>query len=76
MAASILPGLLQNLVYPAALTTFGLIENAYILEGQIKDVKDDLEGQIREMKGDMKVMKDDVSGLLRHQTDLGTTDMA
>ena len=55
---------------------FGLIGNAYILGGQIKDVKDDLGGQIREMKGDMKDMKGDIRGLLRRQQELETQDMA
>lgn len=66
---------LQSLVYPAALTAFGLVGNAYILGGQIKNLKDDLEGQIHEMKGDMKEMKGDVRGLIRRQTELAIHDM-
>ena len=60
---------LQTLAYPAALTACGLIGNAYILGGQIKDVKDDLGGQIHDMKGDMKDMKDDIRDLIRRQTE-------
>lgn len=67
---------LQHLVYPAALTMFGLIGNAYILGGQIKDVKDDLGGQIKDMKGDMKDMKNDIRGLIRRQQELENHDMA
>ena len=29
------------------------------------DVKDDLEGQIKDVKGDMKELKDDIRGLIR-----------
>lgn len=63
-------------MYSAALTAFGLIGNAYILGGQIKDVKDDLGDQIHEMKEDMKEMNDDVRGLIRRQTELEIHDMA
>ena len=63
-------------MYPAALTAFGLVGNAYILGGQIKDVKDDLGGQIHEMKGNMKEIKDDIKGLIRRQTELEVQDMA
>ncbi len=65
---------LQNLVYPAALTAFGLVGNAYILGGQIKDVKDDLGGQIKELRGDMKEIKGDIRGLIRRQTELEIHD--
>ena len=71
---------LQHLVYPAALTMFGLIGNAYILGGQIKDVKDDLGGQIKDVKDDLggqiREMKGDIRGLLRRQQELETHDMA
>ena len=78
---------LQTLAYPAALAACGLIGNAYILGGQIKDVKDDLGGQIKDVKddlggqikdvkGDMKEMKDDIRGLIRRQTEREVHDMA
>ena len=41
----------SNLVYPAALTAFELVGNAFVLGGQIKDARDDLTGQINEIKG-------------------------
>lgn len=55
---------------------FGLIGNAYILGGQIKDVKDDLGGQIHELKGDIKDMKNDIRGLIRRQLELEVHNMA
>ena len=67
-------------MYPAALTAFGLIGNAYILGGQIKDVKEDLGGQIKDVKDDLggqiHEMKDDIKGLIRRQTELEVHDMA
>ncbi len=38
-------------VYPAALTAFGLVGNVYILANHVKDVRDDLGGQIKKKKG-------------------------
>jgi len=63
-------------VYPAALTAFGLVGNAYILGNQIKDVKDDLGGQIQEMRGDMKDVKRGVEGLTARQTEMELHDMS
>lgn len=48
----------------------GLIGNAYILGRQIKDVKDDLRGQIHHLREDMKYMKDDIRDLTRRQIKL------
>ena len=49
---------LTSLVYPAALMMLGLVGNAYILGGQIKDVRDDLRddigGRIQEVKLEVK----------------------
>lgn len=67
---------LQSLVYPAALTAFGLVGNAYILGGLIKDLKDDLGGQFKEMKGDIKEIKHDIRGLIRRQTEREIHNMA
>lgn len=67
---------LTNLVYPAALTAFGLAGNAYILGNQIKDVRDDLGGQIKEIKGDLKAVKRDIKGLIARQTELELHDMS
>jgi len=47
------------------LTVFGLIETAYILGGQIKDIK-----------GDLKEMKHDIRGLIRRQTELKMQNIA
>ena len=43
---------LTELVYPLAWTALGIIGNAYIVGGQLKDLKDDLSGQMKEIKGD------------------------
>ena len=73
---TILSSVLINLVYPAALTTFGVIGNSYILGGQIEGLKDGLGAQIHEMKGDLssirgdlRDMRDDIKDLSRRQTD-------
>ena len=64
-------------MFPAALTAFGVIGNAYTLGGRIDEIKDDLRGQfqeikrdIQEMRRDLKEMKDDVRGPIRCQTEL------
>ena len=45
-------------MYPAALTALGLVGHAYILGGQIEDVRDDLRddlgGRIQEVKLEIK----------------------
>lgn len=63
-------------MYPAALTAFGLIGNAYILGNQIKDVRDDLGGQIKEMRGDLKEVKHDIKSLTARQTAMELHDMS
>ena len=67
---------LNNLVYSAALTAFGLVENAIILGNQIKDVKDDLGVQIKELKADVKEVRHDIKGLIARQTALKLHDMS
>lgn len=95
MAAPILPGrkflsqsswslliclsVLTNLIYPATLTLIGLIGNAYILGGQVKEVKDDLQGMksdLQWVKSGLQGVKSDVEALLARQTDIGRRDMS
>ncbi|KAL9127361.1 MAG: hypothetical protein Q9217_003751 [Psora testacea] len=42
----------------------------------IKDVRDDLGGQIKEMKGDLKEVMRDIKGLTAGQTELKLHDMS
>ncbi|KAL8931200.1 MAG: hypothetical protein Q9211_007151 [Gyalolechia sp. 1 TL-2023] len=69
MSRPVFSNMLQPLLYPAALTAFGVVCNVYILSGEVKDVRD-------EWKGDIKSVKDDVKGLLRRQTELEVQHMA
>lgn len=65
-----------NVVYPAALTAFGGIGNAYILGGQIKDLGEDLGGQIREMDRDFNEVKNEIKSLRARLTDMKIHDMS
>ncbi len=71
---------LQNLVYPAAITASGIAGNAFILGGQIKGIREDVTDQLKEVKEDIKEqvkdVKDDIRELLHRQTELEIHDMA
>ena len=77
----------QTVIYPAVLTTLGIVGNAVILGGQIKELRDDLRkeiGELRadvrkiigELRADVRGVKADTLDLLRHQTDLERQDTA
>lgn len=71
---------LQNLGYPAALTTFGIISNAYILGGQIKQVEHDLGALIDKVERHLGARIDKIdhkiTDLIRRQTEFEIQDMA
>ena len=51
-------------VYPAILTGFGVAGNAYILEGQLRETKEDLRGQKSrdDLEGQLQELSDDLVG--------------
>ena len=54
---------------------FGLLGNFYLLGGQIEDMKDDIGDQIQEAKGNIKDIRNDITGLMRLQTELEINDI-
>lgn len=67
---------IRKLVYPAALTAFGVGGNAYILGNQIRGIKDDLRSLIKEMKADLGDMKHDIRRLTARQTEMELHDIS
>ena len=63
-------------MYPAALTAFGLAGNSYFLGNQIKDVRDELGGHIKELNDDVKDVKHDVQYLKVRRIEMKLHDMA
>ena len=59
-------------MYPTALLVFGLLGNAYIVEGRIKEVKDDL----KVLKNNIKGLKTSVDGLVARQDNMDQIDMS
>lgn len=53
----------MNLNYPAALTAFGISGNAYVLEGQVKEAKDQLMNEMMQMNGDVREVKKEIKAL-------------
>ncbi|KAL8932668.1 MAG: hypothetical protein Q9211_006183 [Gyalolechia sp. 1 TL-2023] len=62
-------GMLRHLVYPGIMAAFGIVGNAVILGGQMRDIQDELKGEIKDVwgeikdvRGDLKDVRDELEG--------------